>query len=632
MLADSPKVVDEVSQRTRRRGQAGGLTPHDSAAEMEEQPVDVKPQWALTSRASLGQICALTCMALMLTLAAANHVTMSTGATVMESIEGVLHTQTGARAAKATVVSQVGVLRGGARGGLAQEAVAVAAPAPAALDAADADPPPREAEPTSPATAPPPPAGPLPALNVEVLALQVSGDSTTSVAPSTSAARSTTLAVTTLTTTVAPPQPPPAPPTTQGPAPPKAGLRLGGRGKRQPAAGVEGKMRGTVPGQRPRSKLSLSGEARRGHPSGDTGAGGAAAAAQVGAAARAASAQAQVPTPAPLGSPQAPGGGTSPTVALCLVGHLRTFVLPGVYSSIVQMTALAPSGGDIYLVAHAAAYKGSIHNSDNYFSDPHDTRLVEALAYLHGDARPEPQGYGVWKLPEPGPNRRAGLRLRHVEIHEQGNCSDLTAGWKSIGSVWDKCWDVGNYLQVMWVDYCVQLTSKGPEQYDFIVRSRPDIAILKPLPWPTIPGDRVGVIFKPGTFADWFFIIPKGRLESYWSYVPRFYYDVGTEFGANGVKNKLVEFTIFYVKKRGPENELQQMTPAQRNTRGWMYGGPLPAGSDRDSYFSVLNVAVVIVRSPQSAWCEMVQTDWVGCSQFVATGAASRILAWPQGR
>merc|ERR1712118_207349 len=141
-----------------------------------------------------------------------------------------------------------------------------------------------------------------------------------------------------------------------------------------------------------------------------------------------------------------------------------------------------------------------------------------------------------------GEGAQTGLRLRHVEIHRTGSCDELEGAWRETGMKKRTCFNESNFLQVLWVEHCMQLVRTADDEYEFVVRTRPDVGILSPLRWGSISTDKVSTVSKIGCCGDWFFVMSKKMFEKWWNRVPWFYLEVGRVFGIQGLKQKGVEF------------------------------------------------------------------------------------------
>lgn len=189
--------------------------------------------------------------------------------------------------------------------------------------------------------------------------------------------------------------------------------------------------------------------------------------------------------------------------ALCVTGHVRTFVLPGVSDSWVKNLITTNPGGpvDTFFFGHLGHY--GKHASTEALS-AQDVGLKKALA-------------------------NPSLRVKHAEITQSGSCDDLGKSW---GKNLTDCNYSGRYLQVMWMDRCVQMVMQEPERYDLIIRMRPDVGVFNPIPWGQMSTTKVNymkrhvptkVKFPPQAGEDWFFTLPRRVVHTYWGRVMEYY-------------------------------------------------------------------------------------------------------------
>lgn len=203
-------------------------------------------------------------------------------------------------------------------------------------------------------------------------------------------------------------------------------------------------------------------------------------------------------------------------VAVCVTGHLRTFVLPGVYSGLVaNLLRTVPGRADVFMVGHLGQYKGS----DN---------AIESM-----------EMEGVMSSDDPG--LKAALSLVGADASNTkitaGDCSSLEAAWRSEGVSGRVCTGEGNFMQIMWLDECIQMVRRSGESYDLVVRTRPDVGVFAPMPWPGVSLGSVSYMPKDaGGRADWFFTIPWPMVAAWWDAIANLYAS-----GSNGVP----DYTIF---------------------------------------------------------------------------------------
>eukprot|EP00747_Dinoflagellata_sp_TGD_P208475 gnl/TRDRNA2_/TRDRNA2_81963_c0_seq1.p1 gnl/TRDRNA2_/TRDRNA2_81963_c0~~gnl/TRDRNA2_/TRDRNA2_81963_c0_seq1.p1 ORF type:complete len:527 (-),score=55.14 gnl/TRDRNA2_/TRDRNA2_81963_c0_seq1:606-2186(-) len=315
------------------------------------------------------------------------------------------------------------------------------------------------------------------------------------------------------------------------------------------------------------------------------------------------------------------GSAAHPRIAVCAVGHLRTFPLPGVFSSFAEhITRESRGSADLYMVAHNGTFKPPHHKhtSKDYIDGPADPKLLQALAYLHGGELQGGQGFGVWSIPvKARPKKRAastwcGLRLVHFEIHRNGDCAELVARWRATGlgpttlpppSKKTFCYEQSNFLQALWLDHCFRLTQRS--EYDYLIRTRPDVALVAPIPWSLVSDSHVTVVPEAGRPCDWFFILPRRLLDKWWRAVPDFYIEVGRIFGLRALESKGLEFAIFQRAVEVAPHELAGYPEQLQERIRWLSGGVLPPGAETHEYFHRAMIGAAIVRSTDDVWCEI---------------------------
>jgi hypothetical protein len=106
----------------------------------------------------------------------------------------------------------------------------------------------------------------------------------------------------------------------------------------------------------------------------------------------------------------------------------------------------------------------------------------------------------------------------------QGDCTALQNIWKNIGVSNRSCTNDSSFMQIMWLDACIQTVRMSNKQYDMIVRTRPDVGVFAPVPWGQVDRLRVGYMEKDAdSRADWFFTIPTSVIETWWDMVVDLY-------------------------------------------------------------------------------------------------------------
>eukprot|EP00747_Dinoflagellata_sp_TGD_P121581 gnl/TRDRNA2_/TRDRNA2_173457_c0_seq7.p1 gnl/TRDRNA2_/TRDRNA2_173457_c0~~gnl/TRDRNA2_/TRDRNA2_173457_c0_seq7.p1 ORF type:complete len:394 (+),score=43.72 gnl/TRDRNA2_/TRDRNA2_173457_c0_seq7:66-1247(+) len=179
-------------------------------------------------------------------------------------------------------------------------------------------------------------------------------------------------------------------------------------------------------------------------------------------------------------------------VAVCMTGHLRTFPWIGVHSSIAKFLMRGIPGEvdvDLYLYGHFGAF-GNDRRSQRCKSEgpmnASDPALIRALGYK-------------------------GLNLKYVELHPTGSKED----WEHVEGMKAPHVKNGWMMQWLWLDRCIRKIRTVTPPYDLVVRTRPDLAMCKPLQWEAVSDRRID--YKPGgkMSNDEFFTIPKLFLDTY---------------------------------------------------------------------------------------------------------------------
>jgi len=224
----------------------------------------------------------------------------------------------------------------------------------------------------------------------------------------------------------------------------------------------------------------------------------------------------RLPRPASMASQAKQNRSSGGKVAVCSTGHLRTFSLPGMYSSLSKhLLQSAPGSADLYLVGHLGAFRGS--------DDAHKTVQMDGPATADDALLTQARGH-------------LGLSGDHVE-HTSGDCTALEESWARDGITGRVCTDNGNFMQMMWLDHCVHMVRNSGKHYDLLVRMRPDVGIFQPFPWDTLSDDHVTYMQKDaGGKVDWFFTVPWSTIDTWWDPVAAMY---ATGFGG------LPDYSIF---------------------------------------------------------------------------------------
>lgn len=190
-------------------------------------------------------------------------------------------------------------------------------------------------------------------------------------------------------------------------------------------------------------------------------------------------------------------------VAMCLTGHVRTLVLPGVHRALASNSGNA----DLFIVAHMGN-KGH----------PAGKVLPEMAALVSESAVSEALNY-------------LGMRVKYVEVHPESGCEFLREAWVKDGIANRTC-DTEpadpNFLQIMWIDHCFRQVLKSEQKYELLVRSRPDVGLFLPVQWSHVSRQLVQYMQKDWHGrADWFFTMPRALVKEYWHeimylYLPKY--------------------------------------------------------------------------------------------------------------
>jgi len=254
------------------------------------------------------------------------------------------------------------------------------------------------------------------------------------------------------------------------------------------------------------------------------------------------------------------------TVAVVAVGHVRTFVLPGVHSSIkTNLLGTFPGTAHFYFVGHLGRYV-------DWFT--HGARDVDVASYLNRRFNGSEENAIASALDT------MAEYSTHVEIHAGCACDDLLRAREKYGITGPPC-DTArkNLMQVLWMDYAFKQTEKrGP--YDLIFRIRPDVAVFKQFPWHSISADTINYVKKfiwQDGVADWHFAFPFLYLNKTWPAV---------------VQKFIIKSTS------GPYSG-----PGWSPDMVWHFPQPFaPVGN-------VVNFTSVVVRSPISANCDHIDDE-----------------------
>jgi len=192
-------------------------------------------------------------------------------------------------------------------------------------------------------------------------------------------------------------------------------------------------------------------------------------------------------------------------VAVVALGHVRTFILPGVHSSIKSnLLETHPGTADFFFVGHMGRFVhpythgGNSVNTEpyltSYFNGSEEKALTSALRKLENYSK-------------------------HVEIHDNCECDDLLLARVEFGTTGPLCDSANaNVMQVLWMDHAFKLTNKfGP--YDIIFRIRPDVAVFRQFMWESVSTNKINFVKKRvwrNGIADWHFAFPFLYLNTTW--------------------------------------------------------------------------------------------------------------------
>eukprot|EP00747_Dinoflagellata_sp_TGD_P215398 gnl/TRDRNA2_/TRDRNA2_88093_c0_seq1.p1 gnl/TRDRNA2_/TRDRNA2_88093_c0~~gnl/TRDRNA2_/TRDRNA2_88093_c0_seq1.p1 ORF type:complete len:406 (+),score=30.44 gnl/TRDRNA2_/TRDRNA2_88093_c0_seq1:37-1254(+) len=191
-------------------------------------------------------------------------------------------------------------------------------------------------------------------------------------------------------------------------------------------------------------------------------------------------------------------------VAVCATGHFRTFVYPGVHSSLRRnlIDALQREASvDLFVVGHLANKAGAHQFQDE---EEHSRYLNESFG---GDERA-----AVTHV------LKSFHTLKHTLINPTGNCTDLDeASHEKTMCGGKPPKKQPKFLQVMWLDQCIREVQKRGG-YDAVIRTRPDVGIFELIESRhLLNSDKIIWMHKEGgAGADWFFYIPMPILNAFW--------------------------------------------------------------------------------------------------------------------
>eukprot|EP00930_Biecheleria_cincta_P028264 TRINITY_DN1970_c0_g1_i9.p1 TRINITY_DN1970_c0_g1~~TRINITY_DN1970_c0_g1_i9.p1 ORF type:complete len:296 (+),score=43.65 TRINITY_DN1970_c0_g1_i9:204-1091(+) len=205
-------------------------------------------------------------------------------------------------------------------------------------------------------------------------------------------------------------------------------------------------------------------------------------------------------------------------VAVCVSGHLRTFILPGVHSALAKHAVQVDGVSvDTYIVGHLGKYANTVSAFTGMgFQESHASALGNAQS-------PEVQSAIHY----------AGLNTKDTYI-SMGDCPALEAAWQADGIKGRGCKEFGSFLQIMWLDQCVRMVRTSGVAYDLIVRTRPDMGVFQPIDYNSLPLNQVSFMPKDDGRADYFFAIPMSLVTAWWDGIANMY--VGGEMQAPDFK------------------------------------------------------------------------------------------------
>jgi hypothetical protein len=232
-------------------------------------------------------------------------------------------------------------------------------------------------------------------------------------------------------------------------------------------------------------------------------------------------------------------------VAVVAVGNVRTFVLPGVYSSISKnLISTFPGTADWYLVAHLGQYIDKVN---------HGAEHVDVKTILH-------KFYGSEEMALNFALNDMRKHPTHVEIHAGSLCHHLNKARKEFGTHGPDCTHAnGHLMQVLWMDHAFQQIEKsGP--YSNVVRIRPDVAVFHPFPWDRISQTSITYALKRDVgMVDWAFVMPPLFLNQTWpSVVQRFVLQSNNVLASPDMvwhfHGKMISFPVVVVRSGGTAN------------------------------------------------------------------------------
>ena len=181
-----------------------------------------------------------------------------------------------------------------------------------------------------------------------------------------------------------------------------------------------------------------------------------------------------------------------PRVKVCIVGGVRSFVLPVVHESIVR-NVVAPlrTYADVDVVAYLVGGAAGLHDPGTVMIDLKcNVSVAAGLAVLRPNATILIEGGGCEHF-----EKQTGKPCM-----EHASCEDCTQGW----------------LQTAWVDECFK---QGGDNYTHFIRVRPDAYFASPIPdLRVLRKDAVTSWLKSDSaLSDQFFVLSAQLYRSWWT-------------------------------------------------------------------------------------------------------------------
>lgn len=200
-------------------------------------------------------------------------------------------------------------------------------------------------------------------------------------------------------------------------------------------------------------------------------------------------------------------------VAVCLAGHLRTFIEPGVYSAFAKNLAQEGVSVDTYVVGHLGSHAG------NPWAKQHGLDYQQTHANLLENANSSAIQMAM-KFP--------GLNVKKTLV-TKGDCAALEAAWHADGVTGRSCrkpYEIdSNFMQIMWLDRCVHMVRTSGVAYDLLVRTRPDVGVFQPIDYSSLSLTAISFMDKEDgvSKADWFWTMPMSMVNAWWDRIVKDY-------------------------------------------------------------------------------------------------------------